>query len=71
MPISFKVKQDYGDSVYLVNDVEQKQYTLIKVILNPGNVCYVISDGRDDFTVYDFMCSFERNDALRLSFKED
>lgn len=68
MPIIIKVKAEYGDPVYLKNDEVQTAYTLIGVKGGPGHICYQLSSGSEVFECYDLECSFERDEAKRLSF---
>lgn len=72
MPIKFSIKQDFGDKIYLCDDPEQIAYRLVGILLTPGNsVVYQLSSGLETFEVYSFQASFERDEALRLSFGVD
>lgn len=71
MPIKVAIKQDFGDKVYLKIDNQQEAYVLVGIKIGPGHVCYHLSNGVEIFETFDFECSFERDDALRLSFDGD
>lgn len=69
MAIRFSIKQSFGDPIYLKSDPQQTAHDLVGIRLLPGEgVVYTLSTGYEDFEVYSFQCSFERDEALRLSY---
>lgn len=69
MPIKLVLKQEFFDFVYIKNDVQQIGYHLVGVLVSPGHNKYHISNGAGEvIEVYEGEISFDRDDALRLSF---
>ena len=68
MPVAIKIKADFGDDIYIRKDPEQVPYSFIGFRAGPGHIIYILSNGFEDFEAYDFQCSFDRDEALRLSF---
>lgn len=57
---------EYGDIVYIKNDPEQKEYTFVGLICQPGSIRYELSYLGDTVELYDFEVDTKRNDLKML-----
>lgn len=68
MPIKIKTDLEFGQSIYLKNDCEQLEHSLVSVIVLPGNaVKFRLSYQGDICEVYDFEASTEIDKVKMLS----
>lgn len=68
--IAFKLKEDFGSSFYLKTDPDQTPKTLLSVILQPGNIVYVLRDNVDVIEVYDFEVTTEPDQSILLNLRD-
>lgn len=68
--MTIKIKLEYGDTVFIKQDPEQKEYTFVGVIAQPGSIKYELSYLGDVVELFDFEVSSEQDQAKLLNFSE-
>lgn len=59
-------KYKLGQTVYLKTDIEQLPRIVTAIVVNPGDLCYELTQGRDYSKHYDFEISKTENVELKL-----
>ena len=55
-------KFQFGDTVYVVTDPDQKPYKVVQLRIDPGNsILYMISNVNGECPYYDFELSHEKD----------
>jgi hypothetical protein len=60
-------KFDLEQIVYIKLDPEQKPRQVTGMIINPGNILYLITDGIDEVKAYEFELSANRDEVKYLA----
>ena len=64
--MTIKAKYDFGDSLYIKHDPEQREYELIGIVVRPGNIAYELSYLGEIIEMYDFQISDTRDEVKLL-----
>lgn len=68
--MTVKSKYKFGDTVYVINDPEQKDFILVGMVVRPGSISYELSYLGDSIELYDFEVS-DTKDVLKALLRTD